>query len=256
MNVFKQKMKKGKPLIGTLLTMGVPVVAEMISRCGFDWLWIDLEHSPLSLEQAQHLIQAKSSNCAAFVRIPANDDIWIKRILDLGADGIIVPQVKTAKEAEQAVAASKYPPLGIRSVGIARANSFGIDFAKHVQQANEQTLVLLQVEHAEGVQNIDAILGVPGVDAIVIGPYDLSGSFGKLGQIQNAEVQEAMLTVHKACKRHGMPIGIFALQPEQGQAYLKQGYQLLALGIDTHYLWNSAKASLDSVSSALVAGSR
>ena len=255
MNVFKQRMKEGKPLVGTLLTMGVPIVAEMISRCGFDWLWLDLEHSPLSLEQAQHLIQAKSISCAAFVRAPANDEIWIKRILDLGADGIIVPQIKTADEAVKAVAASKYPPVGIRSVGIARAHSFGMDFAKYVQQANEQTLVLLQIEHVEGVRNIDAILQVPGVDAIIIGPYDLSGSFGKLGQLQDPEVQEAILTIHKACKRHEMPIGIFALQAEQGQDYLKQGYQLLALGIDAHYLWTSAKASLDSVSSALTASS-
>jgi 2-keto-3-deoxy-L-rhamnonate aldolase RhmA len=89
MRPFKERLSQGKPLIGTLLTLGLPAVAEMISRCGFDWLWIDLEHAPLRLEQAQQLLQAKSSDCAAFVRIPANDDVWIKRILDLGADGII-----------------------------------------------------------------------------------------------------------------------------------------------------------------------
>lgn len=125
-----------------------------------------------------------------------------------------------------------------------------MDFANYVQQANEQTLVLLQVEHVDGVQNIDSILQVPGVDAIVIGPYDLSGSYGKLGQIQDNEVQAAISTVHEACKRQSMPVGIFALQPEQGQVYLKQGYQLLALGIDAHYLWNSAQASLNAVLSA------
>jgi 2-dehydro-3-deoxyglucarate aldolase/4-hydroxy-2-oxoheptanedioate aldolase len=244
---FKERLGQGKPLIGTLLTLGVPAIAEMLSRCGFDWLWIDMEHAPLSLEQTQQLIQAKDDKCAAFVRIPANDEVWIKRILDLGADGIIVPQVRYAEEAERAVAATKYPPEGTRSVGIARAHGFGMDFANYVKQANERLMVILQIEHAEGVRNIDSILKVPGIDAIVIGPYDLSGSFGKLGQLSDPEVQMAIEAVHLACKQRGMPIGIFALQPEQGKAYLKKGYQLLALGIDASYLWNAAKSSLEAV---------
>lgn len=247
MNLFKERLRQGKPLIGTLLTLGLPAVGEMISRCGFDWLWIDLEHAPLSLEQTQHIIQAKADQCAALVRIPANDDVWIKRVLDLGADGIIVPQVKTAEEAQRAVVASKYPPAGVRSVGIARAHGFGMDFATYVREANERIAVVLQVEHAEGASNIESILQVPGVDAIVIGPYDLSGSFGKLGQILDPEVQGAIETVRKACGKHGIPVGIFALQCEQGKSYLKQGYQLLALGIDAHYLWTAAKVALDSV---------
>ena len=248
MNLFKEKMSQGKPLIGTLVSMGLPIVSEMISRCGFDWLWLDMEHSPLSLEQVQSLLQAKTDGCKGFVRIPANDEIWIKRVLDIGADGIIVPQVKTADEARRAVAAAKYPPAGIRSVGLARAHGFGMDFATYVERANDDTLVLLQVEHVEGVANIEAILQVPGVDAIIIGPYDLSGSFAKLGQIQDPQVQAAMQTIHDACKKSKMPIGIFALQPEQGRAYLKQGYQLVALGIDSHFLWNAAKNALESVS--------
>jgi len=247
MDRFKERLRQGKPLVGTLITLGLPAIAEMISRCGFDWLWIDMEHGTLSLEQAQQLLQAKKEHCAAFVRIPANDDVWIKRILDLGADGIIVPQVKTAEEAERAVAASKYPPSGTRSVGIARAHGFGMDFATYVQEANERIVVIVQIEHVEGVRNIEAILQTAGVDAVIIGPYDLSGSFGKLGQINDSEVQEAIATVHKACKQHEMPIGIFALQPEQGGGYLKQGYQLLALGIDAHYLWTAAKTGLESV---------
>jgi 2-keto-3-deoxy-L-rhamnonate aldolase RhmA len=254
MNDFKLRLEQGQPLVGTLITMSVPIVAEMLSRCGFDWIWLDMEHSPLSLEQVQCLIQAKSAACKAFIRIPANDEIWIKRVLDLGADGIIVPQVKTAHDAQKATAAAKYPPQGVRSVGIARAHGFGMDFARYVEKANEQTLVFVQIEDAEGVANIDAILKVPGIDAVVIGPYDLSGSLGKLGQIQDPEVQKALAAVHEACKRHKTPIGIFALQPEQGQVYLRQGYQLLALGIDTHYLWSAAKTSLELVKTAVGAG--
>ena len=247
MTPFKERLIQGKPLIGTLLTLGLPAVAESLSRCGFDWLWIDMEHAPLSLELTQQLLQAKSKECAAFVRIPVNDDVWIKHILDLGADGIIVPQVKTADEALKAVAASKYPPQGVRSVGIARAHGFGMDFAEYVQEANQKLMVILQIEHEQGVQNIESILQVSGVDAIIIGPYDLSGSFGKLGQINDPVVQDAIEVVHRACQRHKMPVGIFSLLPEQGRTYIRKGYQLLALGIDVHYMWSAARAAIESL---------
>jgi 2-keto-3-deoxy-L-rhamnonate aldolase RhmA len=247
MNAFRENLAKGKPLIGTLITLGLPAVSEMISHCGFDWLWIDMEHSPLNLDQVQQLIQAKSNEVAALVRVPLNDETWIKRVLDLGADGIVVPQVKSPDEAEQAVASAKYPPRGKRSVGLARASLFGMEFAKHVAEANDESLVFLQIEHVEGVRNINSILKVKGIDAIIIGPYDLSGSFGKLGDIQNSQVQDSIQKVQKACEQHQIPIGIFALQPEQGKSYLSQGFQLLALGVDVHYLWSSAKANLESI---------
>jgi 2-keto-3-deoxy-L-rhamnonate aldolase RhmA len=247
MTSFKERLRKGETLVGTILSLGLPSVAEMLSRCGFDWLWIDMEHAPLSLEQVQQFLQAKSETCPAFVRIPANDEVWIKRVLDLGADGIIVPQVKTAAEAERAVSASKYPPTGIRSVGLARASQFGMNSASYIDEANEKLLVILQIEHHEGVKNVESIVKTPGVDAIIIGPYDLSGSFGKLGQINDPEVQQAISEIKKACELHAMPLGIFALQPEHGKSYLSQGFKLLALGIDAHYLWTAAKAARESL---------
>ena len=155
MNPFKERMKQGKPLTGSLISMGLPMVSEMISRCGFDWLWIDMEHSPLTLGEVQGLLQAISKECAAFVRVPSNDEVWIKRVLDLGADGIIVPQVKTAQEAARAVAACKYPPAGVRSMGLARANGFGMDFGEYGKSANDDVVVLLQIEHVEAVKNVD-----------------------------------------------------------------------------------------------------
>jgi 2-keto-3-deoxy-L-rhamnonate aldolase RhmA len=247
MNAFRENLRQGKPLIGTLLTMGLPCVSEMVSHCGFDWLWIDMEHSPLNLDQVQQMIQAKSDKVAALVRIPANQEAWFKRVLDLGADGVIVPQIKTPEEAEQAVAAAKYPPQGSRSVGIGRCSLFGMNFAKHIGEANEQSLVFLQIEHVEGVRNIYSILKVKGVDGIIIGPYDLSGSFGKPGKTQDADVLEAIEKVQKACQQHRIPIGIFALLPEQGKQYLKSGFQLVALGVDTHFLWSAAKSGVEAV---------
>jgi len=249
MHPFKEKLLQGKPLIGTIISLGMPAITEVISRCGFDWLWIDMEHAPLSLEQVQSMIQAKLNQCAAFVRIPVNDEVWIKRVLDLGPDGIIVPQVNTAEDARKAVAAAKYPPYGIRSVGVSRASAFGMNFANYVRDANDQSMVILQIEHADAVRDIESILHVPNIDAIVVGPYDLSGSLGKLGQIQDPDVQKAIESVQIACQKHSMPIGIFTLLPEQGRYYVQQGYQLIALGIDIHYLWTSAKGALESLES-------
>jgi 2-dehydro-3-deoxyglucarate aldolase/4-hydroxy-2-oxoheptanedioate aldolase len=245
MSHFKQQLQAGKTLFGTLLSLGVPVGAEVLSRVGFDWLWIDMEHAPLTLEQVQQMLQAKNADCPAFVRIPSNDEVWIKRVLDLGADGIIVPQVKTKDEAQRAVAASKYPPEGVRSAGVARAHGYGMDFARYVERANQSLSIILQIEHVEAVKNIDAIVSVKGVDALIIGPYDLSGSFGKLGEIAAPEMLKAMETVLQSCKKHGLPIGIFALQPQQAKTYAKAGYQLIAMGIDVHFMWTAAKAALE-----------
>src|SRR5271156_6394153 len=149
---FREKLLEKKLVIGTLLTMPAPAVPETLSRLGFDYLWIDMEHAPLSLNQVENLLRCIAPPCSGLVRIPNNDETWIKQVLDLGAGGIIVPQVKTKEDAEKAVMSAKYPPLGNRSVGIARAHSFGVDFAKYVEVANESTAIVLQIEHKEGVQ--------------------------------------------------------------------------------------------------------
>jgi 2-keto-3-deoxy-L-rhamnonate aldolase RhmA len=163
-----------------------------------------------------------------------------------------VPQVKSAHEAEKAVTAANYPPRGTRSVGLARAHAYGMDFANYVQRANDSVAILLQIEHIESVNNLEAILKVEGVDGIIIGPYDLSGSLDKLGKVQDKDVIEAIDHIRQLCQKANLPCGIFTLQTEAAQAYLKQGFRLVALGIDTYYLWYSARASLNTVKSQLV----
>src|SRR5206468_8793453 len=143
----------------------------------------DLEHAPLSLERAQQLIQAVAGQAGTVIRVPWNDAVHIKRALDLGCDGVIVPQVRTAEEARQAVAAAKYPPAGVRSVGIARAQQYGMKLQEYVVSANDKVAVMVQIEHVDAVPHINEIIGVSGVDAIVIGPYDLSASMGRPGEI-------------------------------------------------------------------------
>jgi len=250
---FKKKLGLRQPLVGTLVSLAAPEVAEMLSLVGFDWLWIDMEHAPLSLDHVRSLLQALSEKCSGLVRIPANDEVWIKRVLDLGPDGIIVPQVKSADEAEKAVKAAKYPPEGIRSAGITRAHEYGISFNSYVERANSDIAIVIQIEHIDAVKNVESILRVDGVDAVIIGPYDLSGSFGKLGQVQDKEVQGAIETVKRACQKSGIPCGVFALQPETAKDFLERGFSLVAVGLDAHYLWSAAQKSLEAVRGELKA---
>lgn len=243
---FKTRLAQGTALHGVIVTMSLPSVGEMLSECGFDWLWIDMEHAPLSLSEVQAIAQVKKRECSALVRIPINTEEWIKRVLDLGVEGIIIPHVNTVEEAKRAVDASYYPPQGHRSVGMSRASCYGMN-ANYKQEANQNRGVFVQIEHKDGVKNIGEIVRVPGIDGIIVGPYDLSGSYGKLGQIQDVEVVDAIETVLQACKQHRMPIGIFAKDAETAQQYLARGFQLVATGVDVHYLWTAAKKSVDSL---------
>lgn len=183
------------------------------------------------------------------MRVPSRSEEWIKRVLDRGVEGVIIPHVNTAVQARSAVQASLYPPNGNRSLGTARASQYGMD-ANYKFKANADKILCVQIEHKKGVDNIQEIVQVPGLDAVLIGPYDLSGSYGKLGQICDPEVIEAIQKILNTCKRYGKPAGIFAKQTQDAQRYLDLGFQLAATGIDVHSLWTSAKASLDALNNA------
>jgi len=246
---FKEKIHLRKPIIGTLLTLNAPEIAEILSLCRFDWLFIDMEHGPLSVSEVQHLIQAIGDHCSAMVRIPENDPTWIKKALDIGSDGIIVPLVNSAEEAKKAIAAAKYPPLGNRSVGIGRAHNYGMSFAEYVASANENIAVLIQVEHIDAVKNLDAILAVEGIDGVFIGPYDLSGSMNLLGEVNNELVQAAISTIKQKCHQKSMPVGLFVMKAEAAGKEIEDGCQLIAVGLDTALLANAATEILTTVRS-------
>lgn len=247
--MFKDKLKTGNAQIGTIVSLAAPAVTECLSNIGYDWLWIDLEHSPLSLEQVQAILTAKQPECAGLVRVPNNSDEWIKRVLDIGAEGVIIPHVSCREDAQRAVLSAKYPPMGERSFGAGRAHTYGMD-ATHQEKANEITCVVVQIEDREAVKNIDEIISVEGIDGIIIGPYDLSGSFGKLGKIGDADVQSAIKTVVEACKKRKVPAGIFALLPEQAKGYIDAGFTLVAVGVDLHTMWTAAKDKVHALKSS------
>jgi len=175
-NLLKEKLQKGQVVIGTFVGLGHPDVTESLSRLGFDWLVIDGEHAPLGLETMQRMLQAMNgSNCTPIIRPQWNDMVIIKRVLDIGAHGVLVPWINTKEEAEYAVRACKYPPEGLRGYGPRRAALFDPDYLK---TANDEILVVAQIETQKAISNLDDILSVKGIDACYIGPFDLSRSFG------------------------------------------------------------------------------
>ena len=219
-----------------MVTLSSPVIAELLSDAGFDWLFIDVEHSPLDWQAAQMLLQAAGEKCACVVRVPLCDEISIKKALDIGADGIIVPQVNSRHDAERVARYSKYPPQGTRGVGIARAHGYGPRFQDYVSRANDEVAVIVQAEHIEAVHHIHEIASVEGIDAVLIGPYDLSTSMGMPGQVTDPAVLDAIARVTAECKTCNMPLGIFGMTPDAVQPYIQAGYTLIAVGVDTMLL--------------------
>ncbi len=233
-------MIDGELLIGSVVTLASPEVAEILAEAGCDWLFIDGEHSPLGPRDIQAVLQAAEPKCAGVVRVSSSEEEPIKKALDVGAAGIIVPQVNTAEQARNVVKYSKYGPLGNRGVGLARAHRYGLGFLRYLEKANEETAVILQAESAEAVENIEAITDVEGVDAILIGPWDLSASFGKTGQLDDPEVLEAIGKVEEVCRKKEIRLGIFGTNADAVRPYIERGFTLIAAGVDVNFVVNGA----------------
>ena len=237
---FRKRLKAGEKLVGTMVTLPTPSTAEILADIGFDWLFIDGEHGPLEIPDIQAILQTVDDKTACIVRVPKEDEAAIKRVLDIGAAGVIVPQVNTVEQAENVVRYSRYAPAGARGVGLARAHGYGFKFKGYVETANEQISVIVQAEHVDAVKNIEQIVKVPGVDAVLLGPYDLAASLGKMGQVDDPAVLEAIDHITKTCQNVGMPLGYFGVSAEAVLPYAEKGYSLLVGGVDVLFLGNGA----------------
>lgn len=246
-NNLKEKLKNQKYTIGSWLTIGNTAVTEIMARAGFDWLVVDMEHSAITLNIAQEMIRViELCGVSSLVRVGHNQPNLIKRVMDCGAQGVIVPMVNSKEEAEQAVASAKYPPLGYRGVGLARAQDYGQNFARYQQWNQEQSVVIVQVEHIEAVNNLEAILSVNGVDGFIVGPYDLSGSLGVPGQFDHPDVLDALARIKKISEQKNTLAGFHVIQPDVDKLMSKkeQGYRFLALSLDTIFLGNNCREAL------------
>ena len=230
-NRVKRMVQAGKKTAGAWAQACSPITAEILGRGGFDWILIDMEHSPGDLQTLVTQFQALgASGAVPIVRAPWNDLVWIKRILDAGAYGVMIPYVNTREQAIAAVQACKYPPLGVRGIaGSPRAAGFGRDTASYLKRANDEILVILQVETPQAIQNLEEIGKVPGVDLLFIGPMDLATSMGHFGNPAHPEVQAAIATVEAKAKALGIPLGTISAGWEQAKALYDRGYQLITL---------------------------
>ena len=227
------------PKIGTLLTLDNPAVIEIARLAGFDWLWIDAEHGQFNDQTAALACAVNSGGPPAFVRLPDHSPTTIKRYLETGCDGIILPLVSSRAEVDSIARAALYPPRGQRSIGIARAQGYGATFTEYLRQ--KSYAILVQIETAAGVADAPAIITHDAVDAVIIGPYDLSASLGMPGDIAAPEVTEAIARVRDLCRQAGKPCGIFAAGAETARAYAAAGFELLVVGIDSLVLLNALK---------------
>jgi 2-keto-3-deoxy-L-rhamnonate aldolase RhmA len=246
---FKKKLEGGDTLIGTIMSLPSLEVAEVLSSSGLDWLFVDMEHSSLDFQWVQRILEVADSKVSCLIRVPALDEAWVKKCLDMGASGIIFPQVNSAEQAREIVELCKYPPLGKRSVGIARAHRYGMGFDGYMERANEDLAIVVQIEHIDAVNAIENIADTPGIDAFFVGPYDLSASLQKTGEFDDPEFQAAIGRVEQCARAEGLPLGIFGISAAAVEGYLKSGYQLIAVGLDAMLLGEATRNIVSSLRS-------
>ena len=242
-------MKK-KVIIGSWVTLNNPSIAEIMADAGFDWLCIDMEHSVTDYAEAQQLIMAiQGKGIKAFVRVGENNARIIKRVLDAGADGIIVPSVSSKEEAIKAVNAVKYPPMGTRGVGLARAQSYGFDFENYRDNKTKDIKLIVQIEHINAVKELESIIKVDGIDGTFIGPYDLSGSMGKPGQYADEDVKKVLKEYETIAKRYNKLIGYHVIKPDFNLVddKIKEGYNFIAFSLDTLFLGTKVREQMSQI---------
>lgn len=251
---LKNKLKNNQLTIGSWVTIGHPSVIDIMASAGFEWLVVDMEHTSIDLTTAHNLIATIQANgMKALVRVSKNEEVIIKRVLDMGADGIVVPMIKSKLEALEAIGYAKYPPVGKRGVGLFRAQKYGLGFDEYKKWVNEELVIIAQIEHYEAVNNIEEIITTDGIDGVIIGPYDLSGSMGFPGEYIREDVKEAIAKVLKVCKEKNIPSGFHVIEsdPSKLQERINEGCTFLAYSLDFFFLGDSARAGMKTIKERL-----
>ena len=247
---LKNKLSKKELTIGSWLAIGNTSVTEIMTKRDFDWLAIDMEHSAIDISVAQELIRViELAGIAPLVRVGENEPTIIKRVMDAGAHGVIVPMVNSREDAERAVNSVKYPPVGNRGVGLARAQAYGLGFDKYKKWVNTESIVIVQIEHINAVNNLEDILKVDGVDGFIVGPYDLSASMGKPGAFEDADVIEALEKVKDISKKCGALSGFHVISPEaeKVQEKIEEGYRFIGFSLDFLFLGVKCAGEMDKI---------
>ena len=243
-NPVRAKLKRGEPSVGTWLTIPSPVIAQLMARTGLDWLTVELEHTPSSFETAAQMFAiVAASGGVPLVRVPINSVENIKRVLDIGAWGIVVPMVNSRAEAEAVVKAARYRPIGERSIGgQLHAMNFNTDSATYYAKANDEILVVVMAEHVDAVANIESILSVPGIDAVFVGPNDLHASMGLPPAFDSDHPQfnEALKKILAHAKARGIAAGIHVTDAAQAQRRINEGWQFIAVISEAGFMLSKA----------------
>jgi len=253
-NILKKKLQRQEITIGSWITLGHTSIAEIMAKAGFEWLVVDMEHSVITLDIAQQLVQViEGCGTVPLVRVGENNANIIKRVMDAGAYGVIVPAVNTKEDAEAAVKAVKYPPIGTRGVGLARAQGYGDKFNEYEASVSEESVVIAQVEHIDAVNNLESILSVEGIDGCIIGPYDLSGSLGVPGNFEHPNVLRAIEKVEQTCRQKKVALGFHIIQPDYKLVLerISKGYTFLAFSLDILFLGNSCREQMTKLRESL-----
>lgn len=246
-NVVRQRLREGKPAVGTWLSLGSVTAARFLARAGFDWLTVDVEHSLVNIETTAHILGAVAdAGCVALARVPSNRHDHVKRVLDNGAHGVVVPMVNTRAEAEAAVSACLYPPRGTRSVGgSVHALNFAASPTDYFARANDELLIVLQCEHIDAVNAFDDVFSVPRVDAVFVGPNDLAASMrGPDGtQPEPGAFDDALARILAGCQRLGVAAGIHCGSVAEAERRIADGWQFLAVGSELKMMVDGAAAA-------------
>lgn len=241
---LKKTLYKQELSIGSWITLAHPAIAEIMSNAGFDWLAVDLEHSVISLREAEELIRTiELSGVVPLVRLTSNNPDQIKRVMDAGAHGIIVPMVNSVESAIKAASYIKYPNAGVRSFGLARAQKYGVGFHEYVKWQQDNAVLIVQIEHIDAVERIEGILNVEGVDGFIIGPYDLTGSMGIPGQFDHPDYLKAINAISDTARRLKKPGGIHVVEPNPLEVSnaIDRGHSFIAYSVDIRMLDNMCR---------------